>query len=315
MTTTKFEPVKRPEEVVVTPTLDEELNSKEEAASTTIYFISVTVKSANDLPNKDLGFDVSDPYCIVTVGDLSDQTATVGNCLNPEWNEKMAFFLSKKPESIYFKIADENLLSNDDFIAKAELAFKSFSFDGQVPLKNKHNEEIADCSIEISMTCNMVQPVKTKIQMDFLSKSLSLEKEYSAALLASLDESENLRQQTIDTAVLHESEIATLKHEIFAKESKYQTELKVKDETISKQGQQINENTTQLESTSSELKESQQTNDETKAKLAEAEKQLAATKIQLDTTSKDLADKEQEIKNLLSELSDAKNAKPVWFCW
>ena len=67
-----FQPVKRPDPILPDSTLDEDLQNAADEANLTLYMVSVVVVGAKDLPNEDTKFiGKSDPYCVVTVGEIS----------------------------------------------------------------------------------------------------------------------------------------------------------------------------------------------------------------------------------------------------
>ena len=50
----------------------------------------IKIVKANNLVNADI-FDLSDPFCVVKVGEQSQKTKVIDNNLNPIWEEIFSF--------------------------------------------------------------------------------------------------------------------------------------------------------------------------------------------------------------------------------
>jgi hypothetical protein len=82
------------------------------------YLLSVTVKSARQLPRMDL-VNGTDAYCVVSVDDHQDevyQTRVVRNSTNPEWNAKFEWLVPVEAQLITVAVIDHDTLTQDDLV-------------------------------------------------------------------------------------------------------------------------------------------------------------------------------------------------------
>jgi len=172
-----FRPVVRPDPFVIDTTLDTELDKAADDANLTLYFINIVVISASNLRNEDIGFDKSDPYCVVTVGGISDRTEKIQNNLNPVWDEKMSFFIPKKPDVVTFEVFDDDsknigIGARDDSLGVAKLEISELfvtgdSYEGELKLENDKKG-----SISVKLRCRVMMPIETEIKLGFAEMQL-----------------------------------------------------------------------------------------------------------------------------------------------
>mmetsp|Transcript_911 Transcript_911/g.1246 ORF Transcript_911/g.1246 Transcript_911/m.1246 type:complete len:280 (-) Transcript_911:260-1099(-) len=253
----KFEPVDRPKPQP-DPSIDEEMEKAADEAKLTLYFINMVVIGAKDIRNADGFMGKSDPYCEVTVGDITDKTAVINNDLNPVWNDKMKFFVAEKPNEMTLRLMDHDDIGKNDLIAETSFEFGDMfetkgSFEGDLDLKYKGKK---DGTIQIKVTCRTMKPVETEIKLSTTEKILANKEEERAATVAALDESEKLREEAV-------------------------TELTEKEQEIARKTEELEEKQRSLE-----------------GKHAEKEKELEATQRELKGAKEDLSKKSDELKAL-----------------
>ena len=67
--------------------------------------LEIHVKSAHNLPDTDGAFNLTDPYVVCQVGSARLlKTNYVGDCLNPNWNEKFDVFVCHYVNEFNFKV-------------------------------------------------------------------------------------------------------------------------------------------------------------------------------------------------------------------
>ncbi|ETO12011.1 RNA polymerase Rpb1 repeat domain-containing protein, partial [Reticulomyxa filosa] len=91
------------------------------------YVVDVSIVKASNLKNVDVTpGDKSDPYCICTINDMSHQTKTIENNLNPTWNEHCTFLTRTQPTNIKFEIWDSDGALKDDSLGEVVLPLTGF---------------------------------------------------------------------------------------------------------------------------------------------------------------------------------------------
>ena len=211
--TATFRPVKRPEPVLPDTTLDAELGKAADDAHLTLYFLDLAVVRASGLGDKDIG-SKSDPYCVVTVGDISDRTEVVPGNLNPAWNKKMHFFVARKPDSVVFRVLDDDsnnvgLGERDDALGEAtmeigDLFETSGAYEGELPLEKGQG------SIFVHLKCRVMKPIETEVKLNFAEMQIAGKEKEREATVHALDESEQLREDAISQLSAAEQEVSIL---------------------------------------------------------------------------------------------------------
>eukprot|EP01083_Nonionella_stella_P090938 254164_1 len=103
--------------------------SKLEPSEDYAYTLAVTVSCAEGLPAKDILTNRSDPFVIVEFGTEKRETSVVRRSLNPVWNQRFNFGLSKNskdPTNLKLTVFDYDLTSRNDYIGEIELQTKLF---------------------------------------------------------------------------------------------------------------------------------------------------------------------------------------------
>jgi len=300
---TIFKRIKRPDAVVPETTLDTELEKAADGANLTLYFINLVVIRASDLINADMGFNnFSDPYCVVTVGEISDRTETVKDNLNPVWNDKMSFFVAKKPEFLTFGVFDDDsqktFSNKDDPLGDVKLDIghlfaKGGSFEGKLELMN-----VTKGRIFIKLKCRVMKPIETEVKLGFAKIQLEGKKKEQEATVLALDESEQLREDAINELGAKEQEVIRKAEELEEKQRLHQTELTTKEKNILDQAQIIEEKIQKYE-------EAQVALMETEIKKKEAETKLTAAEERIVEKAKELERKERENAEALTHKEKA----------
>ena len=133
----------------------------------TLYMVNVEVIKAQGLHNADGGLgrklvrrgDVSDPYCVVTLGGMCSRTHTVEDNLNPEWNERLTFFVARECATALLQVFDEDTHSADDLCGAAEFDFGSLfedegTRDAVLPLSMENGRWKGSLTVRVS--CSLV---------------------------------------------------------------------------------------------------------------------------------------------------------------
>ncbi|KAF8760541.1 hypothetical protein HU200_010053 [Digitaria exilis] len=81
--------------------------------------LKVVVARGRNLAVRD--FTSSDPYVIVRVADATAKTKVINSCLNPVWNEEMAFSMKEPVGVIKFEVFDWDRFKYDDKMGHAYL--------------------------------------------------------------------------------------------------------------------------------------------------------------------------------------------------
>lgn len=289
-----FQRIARPDAVVLETSLDTELEKAVEGGNLTLYFIHLVVIKAADLINADVGFNnTSDPYCVVTVGEISDRTEVIKNDLNPTWNEKMSFFVPKKPEFLTFCVFDDDskntFSSKDDELGSAKLEIgdhfaktNGSSYEGEVQLENVNTG-----SIFIKVTCRVMKPIETEVKLGFSKLQLEGKEQEREATVRALDESEQLREDAINELGAKEQEVIRTAEELAEKQRLHQTELTAKEKSILDHADIIEEKIQKYEEARVALLE-------TEMKKKEAETKLTAAEEKILEKAQELARKEVE---------------------
>jgi len=286
-------------------TLDTELENAADDANLTLYFINMVVIGASDLVNEDTVFDKSDPYCEVRVGEISDRTEIVENDPNPVWNEKMSFFVPKKPNFITFHIFDDDSKkkgiggNKDDDLGFAkldidELFMTNDSYEGELEL-----EDVKSGSISIKVKCRVLKPIETEVKLGFVEKCLVGKGKDLVATVVALDESEKLREEALDELSATEQEVIRKAEELEEKQSLHQTELTTKEKNILDQAQVIEDKIQQYEEAQVVLMETEIKKKEVETRLTKAEEKILEKAHELEFKEKENAEalttKEKEI--------------------
>jgi len=300
-----FRRVVRPDQVFMDTTLDTELENAADDANLTLYFINMVVIGASDLVNEDTVFDKSDPYCEVRVGEISDRTEIVENDPNPVWNEKMSFFVPKKPNFITFHIFDDDSKkkgiggNKDDDLGFAkldidELFMTNDSYEGELEL-----EDVKTGSISIKVKCRVLKPIETEVKLGFVEKCLVGKGKDLVATVVALDESEKLREEALDELSATEQEVIRKAEELEEKQSLHQTELTTKEKNILDQAQVIEDKIQQYEEAQVVLMETEIKKKEVETRLTKAEEKILEKAHELEFKEKENAEalttKEKEI--------------------
>jgi Ca2+-dependent lipid-binding protein len=74
--------------------------------------LKVVVAHGRNLAVRD--FTSSDPYVIVRVADMTAKAKVINSCLNPVWNEEMAFSMKEPAGVIKFEVFDWDRFKYDD---------------------------------------------------------------------------------------------------------------------------------------------------------------------------------------------------------
>ena len=86
--------------------------------------INIDVKSAKNLIKADV-FNDSDPYCKLTIGNLSFRTKAIHDDNNPTWNESIQFIVDYKFDDDIIELLvecyDHNDIKNDVFLGECKL--------------------------------------------------------------------------------------------------------------------------------------------------------------------------------------------------
>jgi len=300
-----FRRVVRPDQVFMDTTLDTELENAADDANLTLYFINMVIIGASDLVNEDTVFDKSDPYCEVRVGEISDRTEIVENDPNPVWNEKMSFFVPKKPNFITFHIFDDDSKkkgiggNKDDDLGFAkldidELFMTNDSYEGELEL-----EDVKTGSISIKVKCRVLKPIETEVKLGFVEKCLVGKGKDLVATVVALDESEKLREEALDELSATEQEVIRKAEELEEKQSLHQTELTTKEKNILDQAQVIEDKIQQYEEAQVVLMETETKKKEVETRLTKAEEKILEKAHELEFKEKENAEalttKEKEI--------------------
>jgi len=300
-----FRRVVRPDQVFMDTTLDTELENAADDANLTLYFINMVIIGASDLVNEDTVFDKSDPYCEVRVGEISDRTEIVENDPNPVWNEKMSFFVPKKPNFITFHIFDDDSKkkgiggNKDDDLGFAkldidELFMTNDSYEGELEL-----EDVKTGSISIKVKCRVLKPIETEVKLGFVEKCLVGKGKDLVATVVALDESEKLREEALDELSATEQEVIRKAEEVEEKQSLHQTELTTKEKNILDQAQVIEDKIQQYEEAQVVLMETEIKKKEVETRLTKAEEKILEKAHELEFKEKENAEalttKEKEI--------------------
>lgn len=312
-----FNPVARPDPVVIATTLDTELENAADDANLTLYFINMAVISASNLVNKDgILINKSDPYCEVRVGEISNKTNIIKNDSNPVWDEKMSFFIPKKPDYITFHVFDDDanrmIGTKDDSLGDARLEMNELftnesSYEGELELEN-----VTSGKISIKVKCRVLKPIETEVKLGFVGMQLEGKgKEHKATVIA-LDESEKLREEAIDELSEKEQEVIRKAEELEEKQRLHQTELTTKENNILDQAQEIEDKIQQYEEVQVALRETEIKKEEVETKLTKAEEEILGKARELELKGKEnteaLTAKEKEILAAADKLEEKERA-------
>ena len=144
----------------------DELNKIEKVPTTKPLTLFVKVQDAFGLKALDSN-GLSDPYCILQVNNQKKITSTIGECINPKWDEYFIFDLN----SLYFDVLnidcmDYDKLSKDDLIGNAKIEIKSLMIGRQ----NTLNISLYDKNKNFSGTLNLLVHVTRRGEIPFEEK-------------------------------------------------------------------------------------------------------------------------------------------------
>lgn len=301
-----FQRVARPDPVVPDTTLDAELENAVDDASLTLYFVNMILVRASNLINKDFG-GKSDPYCVATIGEISDRTEVIQNNVNPVWNETMSFFVPKKPDSISFNVFDDDSKrtggGKDDLLGETKLEIGELfetggSYEGELKLEKG--------SIFVNLKCRVMKPVETEVKLNFTQLQLEGKEKEQKATIHALDESEQLREDAIKELSAKDQEVIRKAEELEDKQRQHQTELSAKEKNILDQAQTIETKIQQYEEVQVALMEKEMQKKEAETKLTEAEEKILEKAKELERKELENADaltvKEKEILSMAGNL-------------
>jgi len=128
-----------------------------------IHLVHVVVENAKGVRNADIG-GKSDPYCEAIIQGLSRKTNVIDNDLNPVWNTNFAFFTQNMPNSIDFKLWDQDDMGKDDPLGDCQLELKQYFktgelYDGPLPIMYKGKQHGV---LNIKLYCKIMHPVQTE---------------------------------------------------------------------------------------------------------------------------------------------------------
>ena len=297
---TSFSPIEQPKDVVLQPSLEEELQKRADEAATTLYFVSLSIISASNLTNTGRSrLDKTDPYCEVSVGGICDRTETVKDDLNPLWNKEMTFFVGEKPQKIEFNLRDNNCIKKDDFMGHIAFSFDGMferkgEYNGELPLFCKDGKKLAKSTLSFKVKCNIFKPVATEIKLEYLEKEVSLLKTHNTAVKSVFQKSESQRKELFE-------KYASISNEL--SESTADKEEMKKKLTEINQGlcQKIRE----FKIDNTKLEEKLSAKEEELSKTHEAKKDLDD---RVETTEKTIHDQNIQIDTLTCELTAKEKA-------
>mmetsp|Transcript_48680 Transcript_48680/g.95174 ORF Transcript_48680/g.95174 Transcript_48680/m.95174 type:complete len:493 (+) Transcript_48680:195-1673(+) len=312
-----FRRIARPAALVTETTLDSELEKAVDDASLTLYFINLVVLKASDLISTDMGFNnASDPYCVVTVGEISDRTETIKNDLNPVWNEKMSFFVPKKPEFLTFALFDDDstktFASKDDELGDVQFSIghlfeRGSAWDGELHLLN-----VEKGSLHIQVKCRVLRPFETEVTLDYTQRQLQGKEQEREATVLALDESEQLREEAIQELGATEQEVIRQAEQLAERQRVHQTELTAKETHLLDQAQIIEDKIQKYEEAQVALLETESKKKEAETKLTAAEKKVLETATLLEVKEKENAEalthKEKKILAAADQLKQKERA-------
>lgn len=308
-----FKPVSRPDPIEPDFNLDEELGKNAEDAGLTLHFINMVIVKGNDLSDVDV-FDKSDPYCSVTVGEITDNTGVIKNDLNPVWNEKMQFFVPKKPKSMLIQVFDKDDRGKDDLIGKYTFNFddmfeKDSEFDGQVNLMNGKKPSGA---VTLRVACRILKPIETEIKLGHTEKQLACKIAEKEATEAVLDESEKLRKDAVNQLSEKEQEIVKKAEELAEQQLLHNTELSEKEKDILEKANDIESKIKEIEEAQIAVQAAELAKKETETRLTEAEKEILRKGEELEEKEKlnaaALTEKEKKLLESARELEEKEKA-------
>lgn len=305
-----FSPVKRPEPILPDSTLDEDLQNSADDADLTLYFVNMVVVSATDLPNVDMALvGKTDAYCEVAVGGVHDRTRMVKDDLNPVWNERMSFFVPKKPEAMTFAVRDRDTKNKDDDVGTAEFEFGSFfeiggSYEGSLDLTTPGGDQKG--TIQINVKCRTLRPVETEIKLGYAEKQLDCLGRHQSATESALDESEELRKQVVGELDAKEQEVLQKAAELEEAVTAHNKELSEKDQALLDRAQEIEAKIQEKEEAEVARREEELKRQEAETKLTAAEEEILAKAELLEekerTNKEALTEKEKEILDMADKL-------------
>eukprot|EP00741_Cyanophora_paradoxa_P024084 tig00021726_g23259.t1 len=93
--------------------------------------LDVIVLKARNLAIKDTFSRSSDPYCVLKIEEQQSKTPTIQKNLNPVWNAKFSFRLSKPDSLLRIEVFDEDAVGKHDFMGSADISVAELR-DGEV---------------------------------------------------------------------------------------------------------------------------------------------------------------------------------------
>lgn len=158
-----------------------------------IYRYYVVVFGASNLIAADF-LGKSDPYCIVRMGDSTEQkTGVINQDLNPRWNKQFVF-ISEKPEPFLFELYDWDSAKSHDFLGNvhvsAEQLFEYARSAGTSAVKKSFSlSGVKTGSLEVEISIR-------SYPFDRVSKNLKLEQAKNAELQKQI---ESLKSKLTDS--------------------------------------------------------------------------------------------------------------------
>uniref|UniRef100_A0A7S2RRQ6 C2 domain-containing protein n=1 Tax=Eucampia antarctica TaxID=49252 RepID=A0A7S2RRQ6_9STRA len=313
MASLSFVPIVRPEPIDPDSNLDEELGKRAEDAKLTLHFINMVIVKGTSLSNSDL-FDSSDPFCGVTVGELTDYTSVIENDLNPVWNEKMQFFVAEKPKSMLIQVFDKDNHGKNDLLGKYIFKFsdmfeKQSEFEGDVKLKNGKKPA---GTVTLRVSCRVLKPIETEIRLGHAEKQLACKIEEKVATEAILDESESLRKDALNLLTEKEQDVIKKAEELAEQQLKHSTELTEKEKELLSKSNVIESKIKEVEMAQIALQATELIKQEAETRLTEAEREILRKGEELEEkerlNSEALTEKEKAILEASQKLEEKDNA-------
>eukprot|EP00485_Elphidium_margaritaceum_P008990 CAMPEP_0202694534 /NCGR_PEP_ID=MMETSP1385-20130828/8371_1 /ASSEMBLY_ACC=CAM_ASM_000861 /TAXON_ID=933848 /ORGANISM="Elphidium margaritaceum" /LENGTH=282 /DNA_ID=CAMNT_0049350399 /DNA_START=38 /DNA_END=886 /DNA_ORIENTATION=+ len=253
-----------------------------------IYFLTIAIKSAKDLPKMDT-FGQSDPFIKVIANKQSYTTKVIEKNLNPVWeDENTSFVFFDRVGTVRFEVYDwdKGSFNKSDEIGSVELQCGEFyengndGFDGDLVLQGKE----AAGSIQVKVEGRLIKPLELEQRCDALnqqcqqqSEDIASKNEAIQALATKNTELMSSKQQSLDEQQRLNGELAQLRDRI--------AEQRGKNEDKRTEMQTLREKTTDLKKKNSQKeqeigdKEQQVKDEQSKLATEEAENERLQTEL------------------------------------